>query len=66
MSARQPDYTVKAQTNRKDGEDKVILMTVGAAWNFSTSGGGISLVINALPVPFNGKLALFPAKDDDH
>lgn len=64
MSGRRPDYTVKAKSGQKDEKDKDILMSAGAAWTFTSNGGGISIVVNALPVPFDGKLVLFPTKGE--
>lgn len=65
MAGRQPEYVVKARTGRKDGDDKDILMQCGVGWSFRTADFGISVQVNALPVPFDGSLLVFRAKDDD-
>lgn len=57
MAGKRPDYDVFV--SRPDG-DKNFYTKVGAAWNVAKE--GISISLQALPM--DGKLVLFPPKDD--
>lgn len=57
-NGNKPDFGV--YTSRKGEGDKNFYTQVGSAWKVAK--GGISITLQALPV--DGKLVLFPPKDD--
>ena len=57
-----PDFIVYGVTQQAGKKD--ILTRVGGAWKH-TKGDGINVQIRALPLNFDGKIVLFPPKDDE-
>lgn len=57
MAGKKPDYEVFVS---QENGDKNFYTRVGAAWHVAKD--GISIQLQALPV--DGKLVLFPRKDD--
>jgi len=58
MAGKKPDY--KVLVSRKNG-DKNFYTEVGSGWNVAKD--GISVQLSALPT--DGKLVLFPRKDEE-
>lgn len=58
MAGKKPDYEVFIS---QQSGDKNFYTKVGGGWNVAKN--GISINLQALPV--NGKLVLFPRRDDD-
>lgn len=58
-SGQKPDFYV--YVSREGTDDKNFYTRVGAAWHVAND--GISINLDALPT--NGKLVLFPPKDDE-
>jgi uncharacterized protein (DUF736 family) len=61
-----PDYDVCAQIPRDRREP--VSHRIGAAWNSQSREDGsyyISVRINSVPLNWDGRLVLFPAKEDD-
>ena len=62
MTTNTPDFIVYGVTQQAGKKD--ILTRVGGAWKH-TKGDGINVQIRALPLNFDGKIVLFPPKDDE-
>ena len=62
MTTNTPDFVVYGVTQQVGKKD--IMTRIGAAWKHK-KGNGINLQIQALPLNFDGKIALFPPKDDE-
>jgi len=56
--SKKPDYKVFVS---REGKDKTYYTEVGAAWNVAS--GGISINLHALPT--DGKLVLFPPREEN-
>jgi hypothetical protein len=57
-AGKKPDYSVSV--SRKGSDEKTYYTTVGSAWCVAKD--GISIQLNALPI--DGRLVLFPWRDD--
>jgi hypothetical protein len=57
-----PDFIVFGVTQQAGKKD--ILTRIGGAWKHQ-KGDGINLQIRALPLNFEGKIVLFPPKDEE-
>ena len=63
MTTNTPDFIVYGVTQQAGKKD--ILTRIGAAWKHKKGDGGINVQIRALPLNFDGKIVLFPPKDDE-
>ena len=62
MTTNTPDFIVYGVTQVKRARED-ILTRIGGAWKHQ-KGDGINLQLRALPLNFDGKIVLFPPKDD--
>ena len=62
MTTNTPDFVVYGVTQQAGKKD--ILTRIGAGWKHQ-KGDGMNLQIRALPLNFDGKIVLFPPKEDE-